>query len=310
MCIENFVKTHLKKGALILSAFCFAALFWQYTQLKETSIHYLDQSGKDHILILPTKDRQRLFYMMSWLFAKDPFAYTLLGSKPVSWESHEQLPSWKLFLFDNPWEAHCRAMCLGWETWLKYSHLFPTAPMWLESSKKYPNSISIFIINEDQFCSVVNKHKQDFQTILHRESVDGSELFKKIKDHPLMDELLQGHQALLGIVLGFGRENSWAFLQSAEIRKPMECVWADNDWQIEAWDKQTQARTLEERISIDTCPRFAGYPLSEESIALKKEYLETRERVIAYYKGKDFLEATLSLLAGYRPPETPTVTTP
>ncbi len=29
----------------------------------------------------------------------------------------------------------------------------------------------------------------------------------------------------------------------------------------------------------------------------------TKEKVINYYKGKDFLEATLSLLAGYRPEE-------
>ena len=54
-------------------------------------------------------------------------------------------------------------------------------------------------------------------------------------------------------------------------------------------------------LSLYSCPSFAGDPNSEESLALKTEYLLTKQKVMDYYKGKDFLEATLSLLAGYYP---------
>jgi hypothetical protein len=54
-------------------------------------------------------------------------------------------------------------------------------------------------------------------------------------------------------------------------------------------------------LSHCSCPSFAGDPNSEESLALKTEYLLTKQKVLDYYKNKDFLEATLSLLAGYYP---------
>ncbi len=37
-------------------------------------------------------------------------------------------------------------------------------------------------------------------------------------------------------------------------------------------------------------------PDSSETQALKKEFLEVRQKILDYYKGKDFFEATLSLL--------------
>ena len=301
MHLRNFFPSHLKKKVAVLCILCFSVFLWQYSQLRSTSISYLDRYGKEQILTLPVRDKKRLYSMMRILFAENQFLYTLLGSKPVSWEFYHSLQPLQLSIFDGPWESHCRAMDLGWKTWLKYCHLFPLSCLRAEKSKEYPGGISILMINEQNFINVVNQYQQDFQNVLNLEIVDGATMLKNITHHSLMEEVLQSHQALIGMVLGFGKENSWAFLKSCETMIPVGDVWGDHDWQTEAMKKCHYPMTTEELLAIISCPSFAGYPNSEESLRLKKEYLETRQRVLEYYKNKDFLEASLSLLAGFRP---------
>jgi hypothetical protein len=128
--------------------------------------------------------------------------------------------------------------------------------------------------------------------------VDGFQLLREAKGSSLL-EVLEDHQALIGIILGYGRENSWAFLESCEKRVPVGDVWkGEISKEIQTCRVPVD---IHECLALESCPNFAGYPNSEESIALKKAYLLTRDKVINYYKDKDFLEATLSLLAGFRP---------
>jgi hypothetical protein len=105
----------------------------------------------------------------------------------------------------------------------------------------------------------------------------------------------------MGIVLGYGRDNSWGFLKSVEKKEPLGCVWDEVNTKYEGIRTRLGAIDIEGCLALESCPSFAGIPDSEESLMLKKEYLLTRQKVIDYYKGKDFLEATLSLLAGFRP---------
>jgi hypothetical protein len=48
-------------------------------------------------------------------------------------------------------------------------------------------------------------------------------------------------------------------------------------------------------------PPFVGNKDSTETIALKQKYLTARQKIINYYQGKPFLEATLSLLVNGPP---------
>lgn len=132
--------------------------------------------------------------------------------------------------------------------------------------------------------------------VLHREVMDGYQLIKEIEESSLED-VFQQHQALIGIVLGYGRNNAWEFQKRSARREILRCVWDT----VDGIQTREAARSIEESLFLESCPSFAGDPFSEESLALKEEYLLTRQKVIEYYKDKDFLEATLSLLAGFRP---------
>ena len=289
----------------IVFSFLFIAFFsWQYGQMRKTSLQFLDQYGKIHVFSLPIKDKKRLCCLMQKLFAQDNFAYTILGSKPLSWATyHTPLPFIDSETFCNSLSKYNRILRSGWKTWEKDRHLFPSNNLWTERSKCCPGSISILLVNKERFNTVINNNIKDFQDVLCRKIVDGFELLKEAENRSLMHEILEGHQALMGIVLGYGRDNSWEFLKRSEKNEPFSCVWGEkNDSLLKGGIQIPSGIALMELyLSLYSCPSFSGDANSEESLALKKDYLLTKQKVISYYKDKDFLEATLSLLAGHRP---------
>jgi len=294
----------LYKSSLVpLLGLLLVILFWQYSQNRKTSLRYLDQEGVVHELILPVQEKIRLASWIQNLFSEDNFAYTTLGSKSISWATYQNpLPvaGWRRCCAS--FSKYNRTLRNGWKTWEKYQHLFPSADIWMERSTSHPGSSYLLIIHEDRFNEIVMRHRDTFQKILSREITDGFQLLQEAKTSSLIDDVLQEHQVLIGTVLGYGEENSWKFLRSCESRIPYGWVWGDEEHYFDGISVAEDAPVTERYLARYSCPSFSGHVNSEESIALKKEYLLTRKKLLEYYKDKDFLEATLSLLAGYRPP--------
>lgn len=217
----NFTKKSIALG------FIFIGLsYWQYCQQREISLELYDDSGTVQTLFLPVKDRRQLHALMHNLFAEDNFAYTLLGNKPLSWVTYDNrlsYDSWESFL--NSSSKYHRTLRSDWKTWEKYRHLFPKANFWAENPKSHPGSTSILLVNEEAFYGVIDKNKKDFQDVLCREEVDGVQLLNEAKDCSLMNDILKGHQALIGIVLGYGRDNSWQFLEGINRGNRLGCIW-------------------------------------------------------------------------------------
>lgn len=298
--VKETLKNIIKPISIGLCGLFIVILLWQYSQSRMVSLHYLDQQGTIHTLTLPVKDRESLTRFMQKLFAQNSFAYTILGSKPISWESYQNplpLSSWESFC--DSFSERNRTLRSGWKTWKKYEHLFPSAHLWIERPKCYPRSISILIVNENRLNEVVSKNKKDFQEVLCREIVDGSQLLKEAKNHSLMNEVLEGHQGLMGIVLGYGRDNSWQFVEGYKTHTAMGWVWGDEESYFGEEMIELNTTSTDYYLSHYSCPSFSGDPNSAESLALKNEYRLTKQKIIEYYKNKDFLEATLSLLAGH-----------
>ena len=262
-------------------------LFWQYDQLRMTSIQFFDQQGQKHILRLSVKDKKRLYYFMHMLFAEDSFAYTLLGSKPMSWACYKKpfpLHNWSSF-YDSL-SQYNRKMRLGWKTWLKYSYLFPSVLFWSEEENKSSHWVSIILINKKKFHKIIQKYQKDFTQVLNREKIEGIQLLQEAKNKPLISQILKNHQALIGTLLGYGRDNSWLFLEQSSQNKRIPYI----------WEKEKIINSDDTNLSFLSLPHFAGNPNTKESLSLKKKYLLTRQTVLEYYKDKDFLEATLTLL--------------
>lgn len=267
--------------------------------MRMTSLRFADKNGKIQSLTISVKDKNRLYNFMRILFAEDSFAYVILGSKPMSWSEYlnpSPIRSWNLWY--NSFSKYNRDMRLGWKTWLKYRYLFPSAPIWSEVNSDSPNYVSILIVNNKRFKEVVAEYRKDFEMVLHRKMIDGATLLQEAKYKPLISTILKNHQALIGILLGYGRENSWQFFKSCENRQKPGWVWNDGSYP-KSVDMPANAKPVETLLSLYSCPSFAGDPFSKESLELKREYLFTREKILNYYKGRDFLEATLTLIASF-----------
>jgi hypothetical protein len=102
---------------------------------------------------------------------------------------------------------------------------------------------------------------------------------------------------LIGIILGFGRNNAAYFQERQSMYPTVNMAIWDDEIIMPILRKQANKFFSFSQYDIEDMllPMFVGYPDSEESQALKKEYWDVRNKLINYYHGKDFLEATLNL---------------
>jgi hypothetical protein len=285
---------------LFLGALGLFGLYNVYIRVRTTEIHYFDHASTEQVLKVTILEKQRLNGLIELLFATDNFAYTLLGVKPVSQTTYHNFLPYNRFSWRS-WNRYNRTLLLGWKTWEKHKHLFPKFPFWSEDSQRHPGAVSIFLVHKQSFDKVIIEHKTLFQDLLDRQITDSSDLLNEAKYIPFEDEILKGNQVLLGIVLGYGQNNAEMFVESCKTLTPTSWVWSEEEWG-EIWAGVPTGMTKTDYyLNQYSCPSFAGDPVSEESMELKKRYLEAKEQILDYYQGKDILEATLSLLAGFAP---------
>jgi len=142
---------------------------------------------------------------------------------------------------------------------------------------------------------MVHLCQEDFTNILQHEEVDGSFLLRAAKGKSFFNDVLKKHDGLIGTLFGFGRNNAWLF----EKRKQDKSVHLSHIWEEKICEAQYNAPKgiyLKDLSLVVDYPTFAVDPNSYETEQLRKTFLKVREQIIDYYQGKDFLEATLSLL--------------
>lgn len=128
----------MKTKLFVVVVSCVPFLVWLCMGMQPTAVQFLDRKGKEHTLQLSVRERKRLLGLMRCLFAEDSFAYTLLGSKPVSWACYvKPLPFVDFSLFLDSWKRYSRTLRLGWEVWSKHRHVFP----FLRFGRKLPRPI-------------------------------------------------------------------------------------------------------------------------------------------------------------------------
>lgn len=291
------------KTALIFLLFL-GFVFFQLDNSKQTSLTFLDQNRIECVLKLSVKDKKKLSILFNHLFFNDCFAYSILGNKPLSWASYkESKPGWQFKIFEKITSGtYNKELDKGWKVWSKIKNHIQNKELIFENFPNEHGWRSILLINKNLFNSVIIANKKHFEIVLEKEIKDGLQLLQESENKSILEYTLKNHQALIGIVLGYGTNNAWFFHEAIKTKKNIPCIW---DTQDENRTKSIKVRVIssdvEEALSTESIPNFAGIPNSEESIALKQEYLKAQKKVVEYYKGKDFVEATLSLLAGYQP---------
>jgi hypothetical protein len=260
------------------------SILWRLDECRSVKIE--TPSGGIYI---SRRDKKRLEYLFRDLVVYNSAGYTLLGSKPASFDSFCR-PSfeWKLqHLWHTYFPSNLRK-CRAWKTWEKYQHHFNKGDIliWSEQNPWIRNGELIVIASKKHVAQIAQAYEADFA---HVQSLDPKLLFK---------EALNSHDGLLGTLLGYGRSNAWLFHEKQyPLLKPL---FVDELNQLFKNKRASLNFTFGwpnmDLPAILMYPNFMAEPSAEETRKLKIEYSEVRKKILEYYEGNDFLEATLRLL--------------
>lgn len=303
--IRKIKWTHLLIGSCVLF------LLWEFNQNRKVELPIPSVNGKDLVLTIPWKDKKNLDYLFKEMFALGNGLYTLFGSKPMSMSSYLiPFSTTSLGVFLDSLSPNNLRVYWGWKTWQKYQDLLAKSefllwaeenPFWLRWWQPPSPAISILLIHKQQLQETINAHITDFQTVLGKDVIISSELLLEAKNRPFLKDVLKSHDGLIGTLFGYGRNNAWLFEERAQGKKVhLTPIWGQEiydffgtrptpNWVIYGFDSED----LSEMLGY---PCFLANPDSLETQELKKKFLNSREKIIAYYKNKDVLPTTLGLL--------------
>ena len=319
---QNNPKTRRNPNSQIVSKTCRNIIFVILLCIPLVSFFYENDpplqlyEGKDLSAILemmPKKDKERLTYFFQKLIEWDAFGYVLFGEKPMSFGCSDQMgnPFRNLSSFYYAISPRRIKAQLGFETWKKYESLFP-AKQFVFIYEKTESDIEFLFVNKKKFNETVKEHAEQFQRLLQRD-VSGGELLAEAANRSLLSEVLGNHDELIGILFGFGQENASLFTQMVQLKTGQErelfCKqfnfgdpWEKEDEELDqelekvGWISATITGAHLKNLNLITLPGFFAVLDSPETLFLKERYLQTRNKMIQYYDGKDFLEVTLHLL--------------
>ncbi|MFV0339604.1 MAG: hypothetical protein ACK5MA_03090 [Parachlamydiaceae bacterium] len=151
---------------------------------------------------------ERLELFFEDLIKYSTLGYSLCGDKPVSVEHVPQLTRVPIFLattgyFKYSWYS---IIGLGWDCWMKYAERFPSSNYCLRTSDDLH---AIILINKKASLNAISENIDLFQKYLKTNKTPIELLEELCHSEPCM--ILDSHPVLMGILYGFGRNNSIAF---------------------------------------------------------------------------------------------------
>lgn len=166
---------------------------------------------------IPKEHLDRIENLFMQLVTNSSAAYTLFGPKPMSIEGYTDNA-----LAMTPHEIHFPNETLifkhGWDSWEKFQDHFPSQVYALKRVPFYdhPSYWHIYVINKPATLTVLRKHIDTFNTTLGTHYT-AEELWSRMDASDIFFHSVVEHSSLLGILLGYGKENAEAFTRRAEI---------------------------------------------------------------------------------------------
>ncbi|MDX8430232.1 MAG: hypothetical protein SNF33_00245 (plasmid) [Candidatus Algichlamydia australiensis] len=268
---------------------------------------YFDGSRKVHLEIARPKDpplslevtkrdKQRLEYLFRKLILVDSGGYTLLGNKPLSLGVY--LTPFSKPFFQSLTPRNLR-IYFAWKTWKKYESCFQNTNfmIWSEPNPWFEGAVLILVANKRNFIKTLDQHLDLFRNTLSKEHLSSKDLFTTGSKGNLLSEELQRHEGLLGIVLGYGERNSWLFYEQDQGKKTsLSPIWSPEESKANLCKSRLALKSPNPKSysNLLTLPMFMADKNTDESQHLREMYQEDREKILAYYDGKKFLETTLA----------------
>lgn len=247
---------------------------------------------------IPNKDRKRLEYFFRRLIFWEDGGYVLMGGKPCSITVFQDSLSFSSLMPSN------LRFWLGWKTWRKYEKCFSHPCFSIVKENKQNGASLLVFINNIEFKRTISSYRSDFEEILQR-SIDPDQILSEAECNPLFSGVLQNNDFLAGILLGFGRGNSWLYYSNHQrLESPKQMASSVDPEESKRFSSYIASKgiwgfasgSLFSDFSKIQLPGFVIDPNDSETIELRRKYSADRQKIIEYYDRKNFLDATLELL--------------
>jgi hypothetical protein len=251
------------------------------------------------------EDRYYLSVFLCTILFYDDFSYLLFGSKPIAYASFDKPVSFR-FSYGRVFESDLE-LSRGFNVFEKNKHLFLSdniAVRFYEDNEL----LEILMINKKNLLKMLEVHINDFKLVLGPE-VSIESLYAKITAQENLAQVVNNHDALFGILLGYGRNNAWLFHRKSTIFRELNTFNPPKKRKAfleKEWAKVAQKMTFfseescGEKYTLKT-PRlpllhFMADPSSLETKQLKAQYRKEREEMKKLFAKQGWLEATLQKL--------------
>lgn len=244
--------------------------------------------------VLSPQEKQDLSFFIGQVTSFDQYPHTLIGYKPMSTtnvivENSEDLLDFCREALKKPRHQMSRRGYLVWE---KYQSLFPRKKHLLIDYSFLGKGRKEIALICPEFCvATIQENLIDFRVILGKPCT--SEEVFRILTNPEHEDFytIIDHTRLVGILLGFGRNNAYLYEQhrGGASRSVM-------------WNRSSQQDPLQMFSNewpwpgAQLSPDFSCDPTTEETQQLKKHYNKARKIVRWTYAFRNPLEVTLALL--------------
>lgn len=250
-----------------------------------------------------TLEKQRVEKFLRHTMIQDYGFYTLLGTKPMTamnpipvldedekkdllnelTEKHEKHISPKKY---RPFKKEALQLWYAWEKvqskYISEQFFFKFDPEW----------DSVFFVNIPTVTFIMDKYYEEFSEVFGKnfDPLEAVHLIGEIKE-PQWKKLKKNHY-LLGLLFGFGEVNANFFAREMDTKShPLRRFSIKISGPIA---KSIQILSVKD---LDI-PGFISYHLYDP---VEEHFKKEREKIIALYEGRDFLELTLSYLGGNPP---------
>ncbi len=303
---------------LSLFVFCIFFFFLKSASCKHRSLDIVQTLEK-----LPKGDREALEWFFFYL--NDSTAvYVLFGDKPMAICEYREIrptprPSEICQIddlidsfFESVKECNLR-MRKGLEAWKKYEHLFPSSNfILLENRDPSDNWVTITIINKRAFLKKIEETIEDFKEALSTNITPQKILEECLAGNAIFEDVLNHHDGLLGILLGYGRHNAQLLYRRVQIdgirehqkfRLTKTVLHPSEGFSTLEDEYNFISKKLSFFVNgeipdfnplLMSLPGFMADHDSPETQQLKTAYQEQYKKIISKYKQGDYLEVTLN----------------
>jgi len=236
-----------------------------------------------------------------------PAAYVVFGDKPAAIIGWRRTPGHSLLAFS----AKSSIYIEGYRVWKKCRGSLPLSKKYLVLCKERVGGgeVSVTFINKKALFKAVREHIDAVREVLGP-AMTAEKLLKRIEEnHGLTLAPLARHQGLLGLLLGYGKRNSWLWQRRRDLERASERFSLRPKKALPSLSKEAmeEIASIKSRLQLfgNEAPsplRLLGLPVfaadldDPESQELLDRYKKQRREIVQTYREGNFLEATIRQL--------------